>query len=63
MLGAAEATARNAGAARIWLTCNKHNTASLAAYTRMGFTRIADVVTDIGSGYVMDDYVMEYRLP
>lgn len=62
MLNAAEAAARKAGAVRIWLTCNKYNTGSLAAYERLGFVRISDIVTDIGNGYVMDDYVMEKRL-
>lgn len=59
MLRAAEAAAHTAGASRIWLTCNKYNTASLAAYERMGFTRTAEIVTDIGNGFAMDDYVME----
>ena len=61
MLNAAEAAAREAGTARIWLTCNKYNTASLAAYGRIGFVRTADIVTDIGGGFVMDDYVMEKK--
>ena len=62
MLKAAEKAARESGVARIRLTCNKYNTASLAAYERMGFVRTADVVTDIGGGFVMDDYVMEKQL-
>ncbi len=62
MLHAAVTAAREAGMARIWLTCNKYNTASLTAYERLGFIRIRDIVTDIGDGYVMDDYVMEKRL-
>jgi ribosomal protein S18 acetylase RimI-like enzyme len=43
---------------RIWLTVNKHNSGSIAAYKKMGFWVIDEIVTDIGSGYVMDDYVM-----
>ena len=62
MLQAAQTAASEAGAARIWLTCNKYNTASLAAYERMGFARTADIVTDIGGGFAMDDYMMEKRL-
>lgn len=62
MLRDAESSACKAGAARVRLTCNKHNTGSLAAYQRLGFTRAADAVTDIGCGFVMDDYVMEKRL-
>jgi|AGTN01.2.fsa_nt_gi Acetyltransferase (GNAT) family. len=62
MVLAAEAAAREHGKACLRLTCNKRNTGSLAAYDRLGFARTADVVTDIGGGFVMDDYVMEKRL-
>ena len=41
------------------LNVNKHNP-SIAAYEKMGFRRIRSEVNDIGSGFVMDDYV--YRL-
>lgn len=47
---------------RITLTINKHNSMSLAAYERLGFARYGEVVTDIGDGYAMDDYLLEYRL-
>lgn len=43
----------------IWLTVNKHNTDSIAVYEHMGFRRAYAQTTDIGQGYVMDDYVME----
>lgn len=43
----------------VYLTVNKHNAESIAAYKRMGFTIRDSIVTDIGEGYVMDDYVME----
>lgn len=62
MLRAAEEAARQHSVACIRLTCNKYNTGSLSAYAHMGFTRAADIVTDIGGGFVMDDYVMEKRL-
>jgi len=42
----------------MWLTVNKRNSAVLA-YKRAGFFVTREVVTDIGAGYVMDDYVME----
>jgi GNAT superfamily N-acetyltransferase len=45
----------------LWLTVNKHNPARYA-YERMGFVTIAEVVADIGGGYVMDDYKMEWTL-
>ncbi len=63
MLSAAEAAAKQQGKPCIRLTCNKRNTGSLEAYARLGFMRTADIVTDIGGGFVMDDFVMEKRLP
>ena len=62
MLDAIRAYAKKHDAARIWLTCNKHNTASLQVYQRLGFTVIDSIVTDIGGGFVMDDYVLELQL-
>ena len=46
----------------IYLTCNKHNTHSLDVYQSWGFVKTDEVVTDIGQGYVMDDYILEYTL-
>ena len=43
----------------IWLTVNKYNSGSIAAYEKMGFHKAYTQTTDIGSGYVMDDYIME----
>ena len=51
--------ARDQGLAVIRLTVNKHNAAAIAAYERTGFIRSGEVVTDIGGGYVMDDYAFE----
>jgi len=45
----------------IQLTVNKQNKSSIAVYQHWGFTIIDDIVTDIGSGFVMDDYVMELK--
>lgn len=44
---------------KIWLTCNKYNSNTLAVYKALGFTVARAQVTDIGEGYVMDDYVLE----
>lgn len=44
---------------RITLTVNKNNTSSIEAYLKMGFKNVGSVVTDIGGGFVMDDYRME----
>lgn len=43
----------------IWLTVNKNNKGSIAAYHKMGFRKTGSIVTPIGSGFVMDDDVME----
>lgn len=40
------------------LTVNKYNTNTIKAYKKWGFKIIDSVVTDIGSGFVMDDYIM-----
>ena len=51
-----------AGASEIYLTVNKNNTGSIAAYERMGFVQTDSVVKDIGGGFIMDDYVMRLGL-
>ena len=44
---------------RIWLTVNRYNDNTIAVYRHMGFSVIREQKTDIGGGFVMDDYVME----
>ncbi len=46
---------------QLWLTVNKGNP-SVKAYERLGFRIAADLVMDIGNGFVMDDYRMEKSL-
>ncbi|MGF1683825.1 GNAT family N-acetyltransferase [Photobacterium minamisatsumaniensis] len=46
----------------IYLTVNKENTGTIAAYEKMGFKIVSEVCADIGNGYVMDDYKMELEL-
>lgn len=46
----------------IWLTCNKYNDNSLNVYRHLGFQTIDAQKNDIGNGFFMDDYIMEYRL-
>ena len=53
-----ETEARRFGARRLILAVNKRNAHALAAYQRNGFAVVDSVVTDIGGGYVMDDFVM-----
>ncbi len=47
---------------RIVLTVNKYNENTIKAYYKWHFKQINSVVTDIGNGYVMDDYIFEYTL-
>ena len=47
---------------RLYLTVNKYNHASISAYLKLGFEKKAEIVTDIGNGFVMDDYEMEKQL-
>ncbi|MBD5159938.1 MAG: GNAT family N-acetyltransferase [Ruminococcus sp.] len=54
--------ARNAGKKSVYLTVNKYNSHAVKVYKKTGFVIIDSVVTDIGNGYVMDDYIMEYKL-
>ena len=46
----------------IVLRVNKANQIAIAAYERMGFTNQGSIVTDIGAGFVMDDYLMKLGL-
>jgi len=43
---------------RLVLSVNKRNARAIAAYRRNGFDIADSVVTDIGNGFVMDDYIM-----
>lgn len=48
---------------KIWLTVNRHNSPTIAAYQKLGFVIVREQVADIGEGFVMDDYIMEMALP
>lgn len=54
----AEARCEELGCRELWLTVNKDNAGSIAFYERMGFRKTGRLVTDIGGGYVMDDWRM-----
>lgn len=56
-----EGLARRRGLSLLWLTVNKGNPA-VQAYQRLGFQIAAELVMDIGGGFVMDDYRMEKAL-
>ena len=49
------------GLEAMYLTVNKGNELAIRAYEGTGFKTIDAVVTDIGEGFVMDDYIMELR--
>ena len=46
----------------IWLTVNRNNLGAIRVYEAKGFKTVRTQVADIGSGFVMDDYVMEKYL-
>lgn len=46
----------------IYLTVNKNNSDSINAYLKMGFRNEGPIVTDIGNGFIMDDYKMTFVL-
>lgn len=54
-------TAHAAGHARLRLDVNRDNPA-IAFYRRLGFAQVGEAVTDIGNGFVMDDYSFELPL-
>ena len=56
-----EQLARRRGLKLLWLTVNKGNPA-VNAYERLGFRIAANLVMDIGGGFVMDDFRMEKPL-
>jgi len=60
-LDLAEDRCRQLEFSRLWLTVNRHNSDSIAWYLRNGFANAGPIVTDIGGGYKMDDYLLEKR--
>ncbi len=57
-----EGEVRRHDARRLILSVNKHNTKAIAAYQRNGFAIAESVITDIGGGFVMDDFIMAKEL-
>ncbi|MCL2346019.1 MAG: GNAT family N-acetyltransferase [Desulfobulbus sp.] len=56
------ARAQKLGYPGVILAVNKHNEKAIAAYRKHGFTVREAIVSDIGDGFVMDDYIMEKKL-
>lgn len=54
-----EEEVRAIGGQRLILSVNKRNSKAITAYRRNGFVIAGSVATDIGGGFVMDDYIME----
>lgn len=54
--------AMNLGCAAVELTVNKNNTEAIKAYQKLGFVNQGPMETDIGSGFIMDDYLMKKSL-
>ena len=57
-----EKYAQQVGCSNLWLTVYKRNTSSIKFYEKNGFKSAGSIVTDIGGGFVMDDYKMEKAL-
>ncbi len=51
--------AKKRNLSRITLTVNKGNISSIKAYEKIGFVNNGSIVSDIGHGFVMDDFRME----
>jgi ribosomal protein S18 acetylase RimI-like enzyme len=52
---------KQTGATALKLQVNRNNNAKFF-YEKLGFNAIDEIKLDIGSGYVMDDYIMEKKL-
>lgn len=59
---ALEGISRRKGLTAIRLTVNIHNEQAIAVYKHCGFRVVFDQKADIGSGFFMDDHVMEKTL-
>ena len=53
-----ESMALKQGKSVIKLHVNKYNSNSIKVYQKMGFVNVESLITDIGKGFIMDDYLM-----
>ena len=58
----AEEIAREKGKDKVRLFVNRYNYNSVRVYLRRGFRIVKEEKTDIGGGFICDDYVMEKEL-
>jgi len=54
-----ENMAKKLGLSKIQLGVNKYNVNTIQAYEKLGFKNIGPSITDIGGGFIMDDFKME----
>ncbi len=59
LVGAASECARASSRNSVILRVNKRNRVAIEAYERIGFVIREPIVSDIGSGFMMDDYLMK----
>jgi ribosomal protein S18 acetylase RimI-like enzyme len=62
MLRHVEDRARERGSGRLWLQVNKKNATAIRFYRSAGCEVVREAEFEIGSGFVMDDYVMTKEL-
>ncbi|MBQ8706612.1 MAG: GNAT family N-acetyltransferase [Succinivibrionaceae bacterium] len=61
MMKKVQAEAKASDCQEIFLTVNKYNSHAIDVYYHYGFREEKAVQTDIGGGFVMDDYVMSCK--
>lgn len=54
--------AKALGCLKVWLTVNRYNEDSIAVYEHWGMKRDGVKTVEIGSGFIMDDYVYSFIL-
>ncbi|GHT90403.1 acetyltransferase [Betaproteobacteria bacterium] len=54
--------AKQQGYPAVILAVNKNNEQAIKAYHKHGFTVRESIKTDIGQGFIMDDFIMEKRV-
>ena len=57
-----EHLSRNRKLKSIWLTVNRNNKHAIDIYKHKGFVVTKTQITDIGNGFVMDDFVFEKKI-
>lgn len=57
-----EQLGKEKGCFNIGLTVNKNNRNTIKVYEKFGFTNKGEMIQDIGSGFIMDDYKMEKNI-